>query len=169
MPDGELMEDFEEIERASERLQTRRLALLAHIDRRRTWALDGHVSAASWIVDRFGTSWSVAAERVKMARALVNMPQTRKALDAGEISSCSLQVLASASAAHPEAFSASEELLVEAAQRHSVRDLRRAVAYWRELADADRGVEGSERAWNERHLHVSTTLHGMVRVASFWR
>jgi hypothetical protein len=164
MPDGELMEDFEEIERASERLKARRLALLAHIDRRRTWALDGHLSAASWIVDRFGTSWSVAAERVKMARALVNMPQTRKALDAGEISSCSLQVLASASAAHPEAFSASEELLLEAAQRHSVRDLRRAVAYWRELADADQGVDGSERAWNERHLHVSTTFHGMVRV-----
>ena len=50
MPDGELMEDFEEIERASERLKARRLALLAHIDRRRTWALDGHLSAASWIV-----------------------------------------------------------------------------------------------------------------------
>src|SRR5439155_2287503 len=76
----------------------------------------------------------------------------------------SLQVLASASAAHPEAFSASEELLLEAAQRHSVRDLRRAVAYWRELADADQGVDRSERAWNERHLHVSTTFHGMVRV-----
>jgi Domain of unknown function (DUF222)/HNH endonuclease len=164
MPDGELMEDFEEIERACERLQARRLALLAHIDRRRTWALDGHLSTASWIVDRFGTSWSVATERVKMAKALENMPQTKKALDAGEISSCSFRILASASAAHPEAFIGSEEILVQAAHRHSVRGLRRAVAYWRELADADQGVDGSERAWNERHLHVSPTLHGMVRV-----
>jgi predicted 3-demethylubiquinone-9 3-methyltransferase (glyoxalase superfamily) len=78
MADGELVEDFEEIERASERLQARRLALLAHIDRRRTWAADGHLSTASWIVDRFGASWSVATERVRTARALENMPRRRR-------------------------------------------------------------------------------------------
>lgn len=164
MPDGELMEDFEEIERARERLQARRLALLAHIDHRRSWAVDGHLSTASWIVDRFGTSWSVATERVKMARALEHMPRTREALAAGDVSSCSLRVLASASAAHPDAFNSNEGLLLEAAQRLSVRELTRAVAYWRELVEAEQGLNRAERAWNERHLHVSATLQGVVRV-----
>jgi hypothetical protein len=164
MPDGELMEDFEEIERASERLQARRLALLAHVDHRRAWAVDGHLSTASWIADRFGTSWSVATERVKMARALEHMPRTREALASGDISSCSLRVLASAGAAHPDAFNSNEGFLLEAAQRLSVRELTRAVAYWRELVEAEQGLNRAERAWNERRLHVSATLHGMVRL-----
>ena len=146
MPDAQLVEDFDEIDRTVERLLARRLDLLAHIDHRKTWAVDGHLSTASWMVNRFGTSWSMAMEQVKTARALEHMPRTKEALRAGDISSSSVRILASAGSAHPEAFAGNEEFLLEAAQRHSVRELTRAVAYWRDLVDAEQGLDRSEKS-----------------------
>jgi len=163
LPDARLVEDFEEAQMAIERLRSRQLRLLAQIYRRRNWANDGFLSTAAWLVDRFRMSWSVAKTDVRTARALEEMPRTREALESGGISSCQIRVLAAARAAHPEDFLASEELLLGAAQRHSVRELTRVVAYWQNAVDSERGVDPSERAWNRRHLHVSPTLHGMVR------
>lgn len=45
-----------------------------------------------------------------------------------------------------------------------VRDLRRAIAYWSQLADAECAEREAERAYQLRRLHVSPTLGGMVRV-----
>jgi len=46
----------------------------------------------------------------------------------------------------------------------SVRELRRAVAYWRQAADHRRAEENAEWLFGLRRLHASPTLDGMVRV-----
>jgi len=54
LPDARLEEDFAEL------LEAERLRRLAEIDRRRIFARDGHLSAASWLVDRFRMAWDAA-------------------------------------------------------------------------------------------------------------
>ena len=73
-------------------------------------------------------------------------------------------MLVVAAEANPEEFERAEATLLEAARTLAVRDLRRAVAYWRQTVDAARAESEAERRFGLRRLHVSPTLEGMVRV-----
>ena len=56
-------------------------------------------------------------------------------------------------------------MLVEAAVRHSVRDLARVVAHWRNGVESRRDYPTGEDSLRERRrLHVSPTVFGMVRI-----
>jgi Domain of unknown function (DUF222)/HNH endonuclease len=75
------------------------------------------------------------------------------------------RVLVQAREANAPAFDRSEETLVEAARRHSVAELQRAAAVWRERVaqHADPVVSGSGLR-DQRRLHASVTFQGMVRL-----
>jgi hypothetical protein len=163
-PDAVLEEDFAELQRAVELLDVERLRRLAEIDRRRLFERDGHLSVASWLATRFKVAWGAAREQIRIARGLEEMPVARRAIDDGELSMSGLRVLASAREADPEAFRASERLLVDAGRVHSVRDLARVAAYWRQAVERDHAVESEERLRADRRLHASPTLLGTVRV-----
>lgn len=92
------------------------------------------------------------------------MPATAEALASGEVSATAVSLLLSARDAAPEQFRAAEDTLVEAGRVLSVGELKRAVDYWRQSADAKRAADDEERRFERRHLHVSATLDGMVRV-----
>ena len=53
---------------------------------------------------------------------------------------------------------------MDAARTLASRDLRRAVAHWREVVDADAAARADRERWGRRGLHVSPMLDGMVRV-----
>jgi hypothetical protein len=164
LPDVRLEEDFEELQRASELLELERLRHLAEIDRRRLFERDGHLSGAAWLVSRFRMAWGMARELVRAARALEEMPLTREALQDGEISSSAARVLVRARDTDREAFREFEPQLVEAARLHSVNDLERVAAYWREAVDRGNAEGGEERLRERRRLHASATFLGMVRL-----
>jgi hypothetical protein len=92
------------------------------------------------------------------------MPATREALAEGELAESAVALLVSARETNSQEFAEAESLLVEAARELEPRDLRRAVAYWREAADQEEALLNQERAWERRRLHVSQTMFGMVRV-----
>jgi hypothetical protein len=92
------------------------------------------------------------------------MPATAEALASGEVSETAVSLLLSARDAAPEQFAEAEETLVEAGRVLSVGELKRAVDYWRQSADAKRAADDEERRFERRHLHVSPALDGMVRV-----
>src|SRR5262245_11278118 len=163
-PDGRLDEDFCELQRASEVLEAERLRRLREVERRGTFRSDGHLSLTAWLADRFGMAWGRAVEHVRMARGLDEMPLTRAALSAGEVSSSSVRVLCAARESHPQSFPDHEEVLLEAARSLPVGQLRRAVAYWEQAVDSDASLREGERLFDRRRLHVSQSLHGMVRV-----
>lgn len=75
-----------------------------------------------------------------------------------------MSLLLSARDAAPKRFAQAEETLVDAGRVLSVGELKRAVDYWRLSADAERATDDEERRFERRHLHVSPTLDGMVRV-----
>jgi hypothetical protein len=163
--DEALEEDFLEVQRAAAVLEAERLRRLAEIDRRRPWLRNGFLSTSSWVVHRTGISHAAAVSDVRVARSLEQMPATRKALDAGEISSSAARVLVRARESEPEAFPEAEALLVDAARRLWVRELYRVVAHWRNAVDSRRGeARGQEEPRERRHLHVSPTVFGMVRI-----
>src|SRR6478672_5065495 len=141
-PDAMLEEDFVELQRASERLESERLRHLAEIERRGIYRRDGHLSAASWFATSFKVGWGQAKAELRTARGLEQMPHTKKALDAGEVSLAAAKVLVAAREADPESFSRCEPELVEAARIHQVRDLQRVTSEWRQMAERERGMSG---------------------------
>jgi hypothetical protein len=107
LPDARIEEDFTELQRAVELLEAERLRRLAEIERRGIHERDGHLSAASWLASTHKLGWGVAREHVRLARALDGMPETRRALETGEVSMSAARVLAAARDADPSAFAQS--------------------------------------------------------------
>jgi hypothetical protein len=163
-PDARLEEDFAELQRASELIDAERLRRLAEIERRGTYRRDGHLSAAAWLASKFKVAWGTARNEVRMARALEDMPVTRRALEDGDLSMSAARVLVDARDADHEAFRSSEATLVEAAKIHSMQDVRRVAAYWRQAAEREAAMAGEEKLRERRRLHASVTFMGMVRV-----
>jgi hypothetical protein len=163
-PDARIEEDFVELSRAIELLETERLRRLAEIDRRGIAARDGYLSTSSWLAVTERLPHGEARAKVRLARALEEMPQARRSLDDGEVSLSAVEVLARARKVDPDAFFAAEGLLVEAARRHTIRDLARVCAFWRDRVERDRFPDARERAQARRKLHASPTLDGMVRI-----
>lgn len=164
LPDARIEEDFAELHRVAELIEMERLRRLAEIERRRVFERDGHLSAAAWLAGRFRVAWGAAREHVRVARGLDTMPATRRALDAGDLSMSAARVLVTARDADPELFEGAEEQLVEAARIHSVADLQRVVAFWRQRVEREGALGDDEHLRARRALHASVTLDGMVRV-----
>ena len=165
LPDARIEEDFPELQHVAEQLEVERLRRLAALDRRRVFERDGHLSVASWLVSRFRVGWGAARDQVRVARALEEMPQTRTALDEGDLSMSAVRLLVSARDIDPEAFVHAEAQLVEAARIHSVGDLQRVAAFWRQQVEREQLRSGGEEAARaRRRLHASVSFLGMVRV-----
>jgi len=164
LPDARIEEDFSELQRVSEMLELERLRRLAELDRRRLFERDGHLSAASWLASAHKVSWGAARESVRTARGLDEMPSTRRALEAGDLSLSAVRVLLAARDADPEVFSRSEAQLVEAARIHPIGDLQKVTAYWRQQVEREHAFDAEERLRQRRRLHASVSLLGMVRV-----
>jgi hypothetical protein len=164
LPDARVEEDFDEVHRAREMIELEELRRLADIDRRRPFERDGHLSTASWLVATYKLSWGAARERVRMARALQEMPKTRQAVDERQVSMSAVRVLVSARDADPQAFAACEHQLVEAARIHCINDLGRVVAYWRQAVQREQALDDDEQVRARRRLHASVTFLGTVRL-----
>ena len=128
-----------------ELLEVERLRRLAEIERRGLFERDGFLSAAAWLVAKFRVAWSVAREHVRIARGLDEMPVTRRALEAGQLSMSAVRVLVSARDTDTSAFERAEATLVEAARIHSMNELGRVVSFWRERVEREQALGGEER------------------------
>jgi hypothetical protein len=164
LPDARIEEDFAELQRAVELLEVERLRRLSEIDRRRIFERDGPLSAAAWLATTFKVAWGSARQSVRVARALEVMPKTRRAHEDGDISMSGVRLLVMAREADPSAFEREEAQLVEAARIHSVEDLQRVAAYWRQAVEREHSLEGDDKLRERRRLHASVSFLGMVRV-----
>jgi len=162
--DSRADEDFAELQRAIQALEAERLRRLADLDRRGCYRRDGYLSTVSWLVAAFAMSGGAARELVKTARCLEAMPATRAAFESGAVSSGAVRALIAARDAEPEAFDRAEAVLLNAARQHSVRDLGRVTAYWRQAVQREGAVDGEERLFARRYLHASAMAFGVVRI-----
>ena len=163
LPDARLEEDFAELQRAGR--CSRPSACVAW---QRSSGGDRSPATGTCRPPRgwrpsFKVGWGQAKDQVRAARGLEQMPETRRALEAGELSLSAAKVLVAAREADPGAFSRCESTLVEAARIHQVRDLQRVTTQWRQMVERGRG-EGEQELRAMRGLYVSGTLRGMTRV-----
>ena len=154
LPDARIEEDFAELHRAVEQLEAERLRRLGEIERRRLFERDGHLSAAAWLTSTFQVAWGTAREHLRIARGLQQMPVARRALDDGDLSMSALRVLVGAREADPEAFAGAEAQLVQAARIHTIADLQRVTAYWRQRVERERALHEDDALRARRRLHA---------------
>jgi Domain of unknown function (DUF222)/HNH endonuclease len=165
VPDAWLQADFELASKLSERLELESLRRLAEIEARGIHGRDGHLSAASWLSDRLGLSFTKASQKVLFARDLSKMDTTMDALREGQIPLDAARTLAWARKQDSKSFSEAEPLLVNAARRLSPQGLAKVCSVWRAKVSEQALGQGSEdEVFARRRFHASRTLSGMVRV-----
>ena len=164
LDDDELVADLDEIERAGRALEAERARRLREFERRGAHANDGFLSLSAWLVARHRVAPSTATRRVRVARSLEAMPQAAEAFAGGELSDAAVGLLASARESFPEAFARCEEALLEAARTLPIGGLRSVIEYWQQAQDMAKAEAIEDERFERRHLNVSPTLHGMVRV-----
>jgi hypothetical protein len=138
--------------------------VLAAFDARRVYERDGYLSATAWLKHRCRLPGGPASDLVRLARALSDMPATSAAFRDGDIDFAAVRLLADAHGAHPEVFADHEATLVETARTLPAKELRTAVAYWRQALDESSSLSDANHAFDGRRLHISPTFGGMVRL-----
>jgi len=164
LSDAEVDTRLAEITRAEGVLYVERSRTLAEAERRKLFALTGHLSMTSWTQDRLHATWGESARAVTAARSLEHMPAVRDALLDGEISVSDAARLVEARQTAPEDFGAVEDLLVDSARRLDVRSFHRAVAHWRRLAESEDAAKAEMERRDRRGVRLSRTLGGMFRI-----
>ena len=123
----------------------RLLVVLAEFDRLRGWEPGGHRCCADWLSFHTRIDRGAARERVRAARALVELPAIDAAMAEGRLSFS--QVRALTRVATPE----DEEELLPLALENSASRLERMLRGWRRGSEADEARRTEE-------LHQSRTL-----------
>jgi len=144
-------------------IEAQAAATLAEIDGGALFENTGHLSAAGLLRDR-GDSAGEASRRVGEARALQQNPEVYEAFAAAVLDRPRVGLLLSAAKVSTELFARDVKLLIETVSGLSLSDSRRAVDYWKQAADQHAAQENADHLHRRRHLHVSATLGGMVRI-----
>src|SRR4051794_31303123 len=121
------------------------LSMIAAFDVREGWAGHGVVSCAHWLSWRCGLSLPTAHEKVRVSRALTNLPTTTAAFEKGELSYSRARAITRV--ATPE----TEAELVELARHSTGAQLERVVRAMSGVLKADEV--------KERSFHRSVSWH----------
>jgi hypothetical protein len=159
--DADALEELEEeittlaahIHAATHRL----LTLIAEFDRRRGWELGGHRSCAHWLSFRTGIDLGTAREKVRTARALVDLPETSASMARGELSFSQVRALSRV------ATEANEGELLELARGCTTAQLERMVRGYRRGSEEDE-AERERKLFESRCLSVFPDDEGMYVV-----
>jgi hypothetical protein len=117
----------------------RLLQLVAEFDARRGWELGGHASCAHWLAARAGLDLGTAREKVRVARALEDLPETSAWLGLGRISFSQARALTRVATPDDEAE------LLEATHGMTTARIERMVRGWRMKSAADALARDEER------------------------
>ena len=128
--------------------------LIREFDKRDGWN-SGFRSCAAWLAWRVGLDIGAARERVRVARALEDLPRLAEALAHGELSYARVRALTRV------ATPATEERLLAVGRAGSAEHVERIVRGWRRV---DRKAEAHETKLRHRSraLHVYQDEDGMV-------
>jgi hypothetical protein len=132
--------------------------LACRVDETRAWRDGGHRSAAHWIAETTGQTVGAASRTLETARALDELPATREAFRAGQLSETQAAEITNAASADP----AAEAGLVATAAELGVKGLRDRCRQVRAGAEAD------DRAW-ARRLHDTRRAHRWPDPDGAWR
>ena len=126
------------------------LVLIRKFDEEEGWNC-GFLTCAQWLTWRIGLAPSAARERVRVARALGELPLMSEAMKRGELSYSKVRALTRV--ARPD----TEKELVELGRAGTAAHIERVVRAWRRI---DRSVEAAEDELRDASSHVTTHVDG---------
>jgi Domain of unknown function (DUF222)/HNH endonuclease len=150
---AELEDEIAELSAHIDAATARLLVAIAEFDQRQGWA-DGFVSCAHWLSWRVGIDRSTAREKVRVARALTDLPCITRALARGQVSYSKVREVTRV--ATPE----NEAELVELCQAGTASHVQRIVRAYRRCEQAE--LDTAERQREGRYLSLRTDDDGML-------
>ncbi|HET9492337.1 MAG TPA: DUF222 domain-containing protein [Methylomirabilota bacterium] len=134
----------------------RLLDLIREFDARGGWN-NGFRSCAHWLAWRVGLDLGAAREKVRVARALGNLPRLARALATGELSYAKVRALTRVATLE------TEERLLAVGRAGTAEHVERIVRGWRWM-DRKAEAQDADRQHRARSLHVYQDADGTVRV-----
>jgi hypothetical protein len=160
--DHAIGEDLVAIRTQIDRLEAEFIRRLQRFDRHRAALAEGAVSTVSWVRGRCGLSGAAAAERVRMARVLDELPETTASFRAGRAPFTNVALIARlAGDVGTEATRSVEDTLVGAAATLDVGRMSRLVAFTRYRLDADGALERDLRTHEHHWVSCDPTFGGV--------
>ena len=101
------------------------LLVLAEFDRLEGWRPHGLVNTAHWLHWRCGLGLNAAREKVRVARALTELPQIRACFETGALSYSKVRAMTRI------ATPANEDVLLQVARHGTTRHVETLVSKWR--------------------------------------
>jgi hypothetical protein len=150
----ELEEEIAELCAHIDAATYRLLRAIGEVDRREAWPV-GFLSMAHWLSWRVGIDLRTAREKVRVARALEDLPLISEAFRQGRMSYS--KVRAMCRIATPD----NEEYLLYIAENGTTEDVERVVRGYRR-ASRDEDMEEARRHREERYLEMYPDDDGMV-------
>jgi hypothetical protein len=162
---GGLGEHVELLLKLADRHQAEAARRLREFEQRKGPAEDGAPSTVAWLTGRCRMSPGRAADMVCVSRRLEELPQTARAVRAGEIGFQHASVMAHTAAdVGAEKVRGAEEHLVPAAGTLGVREFQYLARRFRECVDAKGALADAKRDHERRRLYLSQTLGGCWRL-----
>ena len=121
------------------------LIVLAEFDRLEGWRPYGLVGTAHWLHWRCGFGFNAAREKVRVARALVELPKIRECFETGALSYSKVRAMTRI------ATPANQDVLLLVARHGTTRHVERLVSKWRG-AERSRDVQRAGRQHAVRAL-----------------
>ncbi len=131
--------------------ECRWLRMIAAFDRRQMWATWGCASAAHWLNWRCALAPGAAREKVRVARALDELPAVSAAFAIGELSYSKVRALTRV------ATTTNEQTLVDLARAMTASQLERTVRCYKSVTDTDTDTStttSAEEQYRQRRLHT---------------
>jgi len=153
---------MEVLHRQLARLEAFVTEAVAAFDVGEEWAADGAKTASAWIATRCRIPRSVARRRVRLGRALRQLPACAEAWCEGRIGSDQAKAIAAARRHRTQdAMERDEPLLVTQAESMGFEDFYRALSYWKQLADPEGADELELERRAARHVYLEASIGGM--------
>jgi hypothetical protein len=143
----------------------RRAEFIAEAEHSDAARQEGFGSTTAWLMVLSGEPAAVCRNQIAVAESLQEMPETKAAFAAGEVSESRVNLLAQAQALAPEQFAQDEARLVAEAATASSKQLPQVLAAWKRSTDPEAAEVEAERLHGQRALHVSPYWSGMVRLS----
>jgi hypothetical protein len=158
---GELVSALGEARRWNARIT----GLVAVAEKRGLARKEGYPSTTEWLMALSGEPAAVCRSKIAVAEALADMPGTRTAFAAGDLSESRVKVLAQAQALCPEQFARDEAQLVAQVASASSQQVPKVLARWKQQTDPQAAEAAVERLHGMRALHLSKNWADMVHLS----
>jgi hypothetical protein len=164
LPPAALADLLRRLGQVGSRADAHRAETIAEAERTDAAKREGFRSTTEWLAVLTGEPVPVVRSQVAVAEALKQMPETKKAFAAGEVSESRVKVLAQAQTLDPEQFARDEAALVAEVTAASSQHVPKVLATWKRNTDPQAAEEEAERLHRMRVLHVSPHWSGMVHL-----